>query len=145
MELTNKQLYCYWKKVNIIPFFNQCWAWTGGVDGKGYGQFRVGHKKKRAHRLSYELMIGIIPAGLDLDHVCRNIKCVNPYHLEPVTRQLNIIRGKSSALNGRKSSNFPGVSWDKKRKKWKAYSKGIDLGRFNTEKEAYDARKEAAQ
>ncbi len=86
----------FWAKVEPVPF-SGCWVWMGHINDKGYGltQIRIGHKwkKLRAHRVAYELYRGPIPAGLDLDHKCRVRCCVNPDHLEPVTRQVNILRG----------------------------------------------------
>lgn len=71
-----------------------CWAWLGSVDQNGYGRINSpGYR--RVHRLSYELAIGQIPDGLVLDHKCRNPSCCNPDHLEPVTNQENVRRGKS--------------------------------------------------
>lgn len=70
----------------------------GGIKNNGYGEFftqRVNGKVKmvHAHRFSYEVVKGKIPDGLVIDHLCRNSKCVNPDHLEPVTQKENIIRG----------------------------------------------------
>lgn len=72
-----------------------CWLWYGAVDGRGYGQIstKSGQSPARAHRVVYEKYRGPIPDGLDLDHKCRNIVCVNPDHLEPVTRAENLRRG----------------------------------------------------
>lgn len=73
-----------------------CWIWTGPVDSKGYGRLLVGGRGGTAigaHRIAYELHIGPIPDGLDLDHLCRTPLCVNPAHLEPVTRGENTRRG----------------------------------------------------
>jgi len=70
-----------------------CWEWTAGRNPDGYGHFRVGNTQRKAHRVVYELMIGPIPDGLDLDHLCRNRACVRPDHLEPVTRGENQRRG----------------------------------------------------
>lgn len=84
----------FWSKVAKTE---TCWLWTASLDGSGYGQFftRVEGQRKsnRAHRLAYELVVGPIPEGLVLDHLCRNPKCVNPEHLEPVTDRENILRG----------------------------------------------------
>jgi hypothetical protein len=71
-----------------------CWLWTGSLDRKGYGSWtRPEQRKIGAHRFAYQLVVGPIPEGLDLDHLCRVPQCVNPAHLEPVTRQVNIQRG----------------------------------------------------
>ena len=76
----------------------ECWLWTGSLASGGYGSFyeRAGKRKWKAHRFSYELAYGPVPAGLDLDHLCRVRHCVNPAHLEPVTRSQNLRRGESS-------------------------------------------------
>src|ERR1035437_2493775 len=68
-----------------------CWNWTETLY-KGYGQIKSEGKTRRAHRIIYQLLVGKIPKGLDLDHLCRNKKCVNPKHLEPVTRSENVKR-----------------------------------------------------
>jgi hypothetical protein len=74
-----------------------CWLWTASLATNGYGQLSedVGGKRHnhRAHRIAYLLYVGAIPDGFDLDHLCRNRCCVNPAHLEPVTRQENARRG----------------------------------------------------
>lgn len=70
-----------------------CWLWTAAVGGGGYGYLWAHGRVARAHRVAYELHVGPIPEGLDLDHLCRNRLCVNPEHLEPVTRSENLRRG----------------------------------------------------
>ena len=71
-----------------------CWEWNGCCGKDGYGQFWDGKRLVKAHRFSYEYFNGItIPDGLESDHLCRNRKCVNPNHIEPVTRSENIRRG----------------------------------------------------
>lgn len=70
-----------------------CWEWTRALNSKGYGSFGYAGKVQSTHRLAYELLIGPIPDGLHLDHLCRNRKCCNPDHLEPVTQQVNTLRG----------------------------------------------------
>ena len=70
-----------------------CWIWTGSTNGCGYGETSEAGKKVYTHRLMYERHVGPIPEGKDIDHLCRNRACCNPAHLEPVTRQENLLRG----------------------------------------------------
>jgi len=59
----------------------------------GYAHLRVGKTMRRAHALAYEVLVGPRPDGKDLDHLCRTRSCVNPAHLEPVSRAENCRRG----------------------------------------------------
>ena len=73
----------------------ECWEWLGWKDARGYGKATSDIKpraKDWAHRVAYRLFVGPIPDGLPLDHTCRNVSCVRPEHLEPVTRAENIRR-----------------------------------------------------
>lgn len=86
-----------------------CIEWLAGTNGVGYGALRLGPedgcRPVYVHRWSYEYHIGPIAEGLHLDHLCRNTRCINPDHLEPVTGGENVLRGLSSpAINARKSS-----------------------------------------
>lgn len=79
----------FWQKVIITK---GCWNWTGADNGTGYGVFQWDDGQRYVHRISYEMHHGKIPEGLELDHKCRVRNCVNPDHLEPVTRKENCRR-----------------------------------------------------
>lgn len=76
---------------------DECWTWEGSKDERGYGRCDSRYGSTRAHRASYQLFVGPIPVGLEIDHVrsrgCISRACVNPAHLEPVTHQENVRRG----------------------------------------------------
>src|SRR5688572_33128816 len=70
-----------------------CWIWNAFRDPKGYGRFQYGTKDARlAYNVSYGLMVGDVPEGLELDHLCLNKACVNPYHLDSVPGAVNMRR-----------------------------------------------------
>lgn len=71
-----------------------CWEWTGSLNHGGYGQFTIDGVRHPAHRAAWMILVGPDGIdGLDIDHLCRNRKCVNPEHLEPTTRSVNLSRG----------------------------------------------------
>jgi len=93
-----ERFWLYISKQGSIPEYRPelgpCWLWTGGNDRRGYGRFSDADQRQvLAHRFAYELLVGPIPEGLDLDHLCRVPACVNPAHLEPVTNAENHRRG----------------------------------------------------
>lgn len=81
----------FWNKVDAT---GDCWVWTAGRDAKGYGRVRWNGENRLAYRVAWQLLVGPVPDGLQIDHLCRNPACCNPAHLEPVTMQENIRRGK---------------------------------------------------
>lgn len=83
----------YKDRIQIDPE-SRCWVWQSSRTAAGYGR-RVGqHTTWYTHRLVYELLVGPIPEGLELDHLCMNKPCCNPLHLEPVTHRENILRAR---------------------------------------------------
>lgn len=83
-----------WRDVLKTP---TCWLWTGAKQNGGYGVVYTEDRRKLAHRVVYELLVGPIPPGLQIDHLCRVRHCVNPNHLEPVTPRENTLRGEGRA------------------------------------------------
>lgn len=80
-----------------VEIGESCWLWTGPLNHDGYGLalHPLLRKKRGAHRVVYELLRGSIPAGLEIDHLCRVRACVNPDHMEVVTHRENTLRGKT--------------------------------------------------
>lgn len=99
----------FWEKVDKngpipehAPRLGNCWLWTGGNNGAGYGQFWDGVRKVYAHRWVYEQENGSIPEDLQCDHLCRVHPCTRPTHLELVTGQENIRRGEGPEASRRR-------------------------------------------
>lgn len=84
-----------------------CWEWTASLTTVGYAKFFADGRLNTAHRYSYENVVGPIPEGLQLDHLCRVRHCVNPAHLEPVTQRENLLRGKTLAAANAAKTNCP--------------------------------------
>ncbi len=110
----------FWAKVDKS---GDCWLWTGKPNQSGHAQFLINGKKVMAHRFAWKLLRGPIPDGLVLDHDnpdygCGQPLCVNPAHLEPVTRTVNNRRKRGLAANN--TSGVRGVSWDAAAGKWRA-------------------------
>lgn len=89
-----------------------CWEWTAGT-ANGYGRFRVGSMKDGsrrnigAHVFSYMECVGPVPDGLELDHLCRNPRCVRPDHLEAVTHRENMLRGDTVGGRSARATHCP--------------------------------------
>lgn len=85
----------FWSRVVKWTWPNDCWIWDAARNGLGYGIVWNGEKLLLAHRVSWTLTHGQIPRGVVIDHVCRNVACVNPTHLQLVTQRENTLRGIS--------------------------------------------------
>lgn len=98
----------FWTRVDKS---GECWLWVGSLDQDGYGKY--GRPTMRAHIFAYTTEVGPVPDGLELDHLCRNRRCVRPLHLEPVTNAVNVLRGEGpSAMNARKIQCDAGHPFD---------------------------------
>lgn len=91
----------FWTFVMPEPM-SGCWLWIGACTPRRHGRYGiferygcVPRKTNSAHIFAYRLLIGEVPEGCELDHVCRNTQCVNPWHLEAVPRRVNLIRGQT--------------------------------------------------
>lgn len=143
------------KPSDIARLFNKCsvtesgcWEWTGGSVADGYGGMDcvIGGRRRtvRSHRLAYTILVGTVPIELDLDHLCENRLCINPFHLEPVDHRTNVLRSQPVALSG-----YLGVR--KARGRWTARintaGQQRHLGTFDTPEAAalaYDAAARSA-
>lgn len=106
----------FWEKVNKT---SSCWEWTAHRDKKGYGRFQLSKRvSDRAHRVAYRIAKGDIPAGMQVDHQCRNKGCVNPSHLRLATNKENAENHGGARANSQ--SGIRGVSWYPRKNKWNA-------------------------
>lgn len=91
----------FWSKVRKTE---SCWLWMGARNKDGHGNLWVKPRVVYAHVFAYELLVGKVPNGLELDHLCRVPYCVNPAHLEAVTHRENVLRGVgTAAIHARKT------------------------------------------
>lgn len=101
----------FWPKVDLAgpvperaPHLGPCWLWAGAHSDTGYGSFRADGRNVGSHRFAYELLVGPVPMGLHIDHLCRVRSCCNPAHLEAVTKAENDRRGMSPfGINAQKT------------------------------------------
>jgi hypothetical protein len=105
----------FWSKVDkngpMHPTLGRCWLWTAGItagDRGGYGRFWFNGKDCLAHRIAYQLAGKTIPDGLEIDHRCRNRRCVNPRHLREATNKQNH-ENLGGPFRNNKSSGVRGV------------------------------------
>ena len=92
--------------------FGDCWEWTGGTSA-GYGVVKIDASPRHAYRYVWEVLVGPIPPGMQLDHLCRNRRCCNPDHLEVVTQKINTLRGfGAGAVNAKRNVCPQGHPYD---------------------------------
>ncbi len=84
----------FWDRVMPEPN-SDCWFWIGAKSTRGYGRYNQAF----SHRVAYLALVGEHAPGLELDHLCEQKSCCNPSHLEPVTHQVNVARGRLAATN----------------------------------------------
>lgn len=101
----------FWAKVDRRGT-DECWPWMAAIVD-GYGVFKLAGRQRKAHRITFESMVGPVPDGMQLDHLCRNRACCNPAHLEPVTCRDNLLRGDThAARNASKTHCHRGHPFD---------------------------------
>lgn len=104
----------FWVKVNKNgslsshrPDLGPCWIWIAAINAKGYGIMSVDVGSTLVHRISYKISGGVIPDGMQIDHLCRVRNCVNPKHLEVVTPRINTHRGYGPAAMRARKTHCP--------------------------------------
>jgi hypothetical protein len=98
---------------------DSCWLWTGAMTATGYGRtYYAGRSGRAVHRVFYDLFVGEIPEGYDIDHLCMVRNCVNPDHLEAVTHRENVRRTPNhrAARNLLRTECIRGHAFDRVRK-----------------------------
>lgn len=88
----------------VTTTYGECWEWQGHKDTNGYGRFKHKQVSYSVHKYLWEYLYGPTPKGLELDHLCRNVSCANPDHLEAVTHRENLMRGvRGNTFNSSKT------------------------------------------
>ncbi len=124
----------FWKKVRVQR--DGCWVWIGGKGRKGYGLFYLGgypnqRRTMSAHRWAYTCLVGPVPDGMTIDHICNNPPCVNAVHLRIASQQENILRGNGLAAQNAQKTHCPhGHPYDEQNTYWKPIEDGSRWGRI---------------
>lgn len=137
-------------RLHMVEAPSGCWIWAGARNSSGHGRIYVDGKTRYAHRVAYETWVGPIPDGLQLDHLCRRPACIKPMHLQPVTPQVNVLRGTApgarTTRGGCCSKGHPhaefGREWRGRTycrqcyREWKAVAKAEGRGCFALKEDA---------
>ena len=111
-DMSDKDIARFWAKVDKS---GDCWTWQAATDRYGYGRIWLNGKQVFAHRFAYALAYGECANNLVIDHMCHNILCVNPSHLQLVTVQQN---DENRGARKDSKSGIRGVFWNTNRNKW---------------------------
>lgn len=111
-DMSDKDIARFWSKVDKS---GDCWTWQASTDRFGYGHIWFNEKLVYAHRFSYALAYGECANNLVIDHMCHNSLCVNPSHLQLVTRQQN---NENMVARKDSKSGIRGVGWNTEANKW---------------------------
>ncbi|MGO2813381.1 MAG: HNH endonuclease signature motif containing protein [Brevibacterium aurantiacum] len=103
----------FWAKVDKS---GSCWLWTGAINHRGYGRFRWDGDARLAHRVAYLTLVGPLDAGMQVDHICYERRCVNPAHLHAVSQSQNQENRSGARVDS--ASGVRGVYLDKRTGKW---------------------------
>lgn len=126
----------FWTQVSKSE---SCWFWTGNLTQDGYGVWRCNAKVHRAHRYSYEISVGEIPDGMQIDHTCHNRSCVNPNHLRLATNKQN----RENLIGASKHSRSGVRGVQERNGRYRAYlthnKKRLNIGTYDTIEEANEA------
>ena len=96
-----------WLRIDKSGGDDACWPWRGATTSNGYGQVVIAGRKHPVHRVAYEQLVGTIPEGLEIDHLCRNRTCANPAHMEAVTHRENTLRGETITARAAARTHCP--------------------------------------
>lgn len=128
----------FWARVSKTA---TCWNWNGPKNPRGDGQLGVDGVTKLAHRVSYEMAYGPIPAGIVVTRTCDNYSCVKPQHLKAATKKQSAEDRRS--LRKDSTSGIRGVTWDRGRSRWRVQvvsgGKNYQGGRYESLDDAAEA------